>query len=99
MHTRRCHPESLRCFEGDLNQEFGQTHLIQLIENPPLICSTNPISSMTPATIPLWSISCTLISDALMHQKYNNSTSKPAECGLNGNAQLPEFSGIQAMLL
>jgi hypothetical protein len=37
---------------------------------------------MTPVTIPLWSISCTLILDALMHQKYNNFRSKPAECGL-----------------
>lgn len=52
-----------------------------------LICSTSPIWSMIPATMPQWSRSCTLIEDAIgvMAQKYHSSPNLPAEYRLKMN--------------
>src|SRR5215216_7823013 len=52
------------------------------------ISSTSPVSSMMPATMPRWSISCTSIRGASavlsMLHKIPHPPSVPAECGLSG---------------
>lgn len=68
---------------GAIGCVMDEPSFIEKMGLKPCLGSNRFVTSPALTTIPLWSISCTLISDALMHQKHNNSMSKPAECGIH----------------